>query len=148
MKKEFTPFAQRLRELRKEAHMTQVQMAQALGLERSTYAYYEIGTTTPAYFILGRIAAIFRVSLEYLIGTQEDKQYMRLAEPPALMRVPGAEGLAGLTPEEQSFMVMFRQFDAGQRAALLAYSLRLVQALGEKKQIAPEEQDDLSARKP
>ena len=42
---------QNLKKFRKEAHFSQEQIAQQLGVNRATYTYYETGKTTPAWRI-------------------------------------------------------------------------------------------------
>ena len=42
---------QNLKKFRKEAHFSQGQIAQQLGVNRATYTYYETGKTTPAWRI-------------------------------------------------------------------------------------------------
>ena len=43
-----TKFSLVLRQCRENAGLTQKQVSDALGVERSTYAYYETGTTRPS----------------------------------------------------------------------------------------------------
>ena len=62
-KKKRTALGNRLRTLRRYNGMTQ--------LERSSYAYYEIGTTEPDLHTLIEIATIFRVSTDFLLGRGE-----------------------------------------------------------------------------
>ncbi len=40
-------FANRLRQRRMDLHFTQAEMATMLGIERSSYTYYEMGKTQP-----------------------------------------------------------------------------------------------------
>ena len=65
-------FAERLRVLRGNSGMTQWQIAQALNISRSAYAYYETGATRPDFDTLTRLAQIFRVSTDYLLGASPD----------------------------------------------------------------------------
>lgn len=67
-------FAERLRVLRGNSGMTQWQIAQALNISRSAYAYYETGATRPDFDTLTRLAQIFRVSTDYLLGVDENVQ--------------------------------------------------------------------------
>ena len=63
--------ASRLRLLRKERHMTQEEVASALALQRSTYAYYETGRTMPKLGNLIRMAEFFGVTTDFLIGKSD-----------------------------------------------------------------------------
>ena len=46
---------QNLKKFRKEAHFSQEQIAQQLGVNRATYTYYETGKTTPSVEDLYRL---------------------------------------------------------------------------------------------
>ena len=63
--------ASRLRLLRRERHMTQEQVASALTLQRSTYAYYETGRTMPKLGNLIRLAELFGVTTDFLVGKSD-----------------------------------------------------------------------------
>lgn len=65
--KSLSIFAQRLRQLRRANGLTQQKLAECLGLQRSTYAYYESGKTTPSFDTLRKIALVYGVSVDYLI---------------------------------------------------------------------------------
>lgn len=57
-----------LKLLRKEHNWTQQDVADMLGIERSTYTRYETGATEPNFDILERLSQIFDVSTDILIG--------------------------------------------------------------------------------
>lgn len=61
-------FSQRLRFFRKEDGSTQQEIANILGIDRSTYAYYELGKTEPSIKKLCKLAELFEISLDTLIG--------------------------------------------------------------------------------
>lgn len=65
-------FRARLRRLRRLHSMTQQEVADYLHLERSSYSYYEVGKTEPDLDTLDRIATLFQVSTDYLLGRKED----------------------------------------------------------------------------
>lgn len=58
----------RFREIRIRNHLTQKQMAERLGVQKSVVCYYEHGERFPSYDVLLRIASIFHVSTDYLLG--------------------------------------------------------------------------------
>ena len=62
----------RLKELRKEANLTQEQLAEKLGLKYFNIGDWERGKCEPCIADLIRLAQIFRVSVDYLIGNTED----------------------------------------------------------------------------
>jgi len=60
-----------IRKLRREKELTQQQVADYLGIERSTYAYYESGRTRLNIDVLVRLAHFYKVSYAALIGKPE-----------------------------------------------------------------------------
>ncbi|MBR5134129.1 MAG: helix-turn-helix transcriptional regulator [Clostridia bacterium] len=61
-------FSLRLIALRKARNMTQEDVAKALGLNRSTYTCYEIGTSSPSIATLRALAEMYDVSVDYLLA--------------------------------------------------------------------------------
>lgn len=61
-------FSERLRELRKSAGITQRQIAARLNISQQSYARYESGTGEPNLETLAKIAEIFDVTADYLLG--------------------------------------------------------------------------------
>lgn len=61
----------RLTMLRKQAHMSQLDLARALCVSASTIGMYEQGRRTPDLDILIRMSHLFDVSLDYLITGNE-----------------------------------------------------------------------------
>jgi bacteriophage CI repressor helix-turn-helix domain len=66
-------FAGRLKELRKEANLTQVELAKRLGIGQSSYADWERGKKKPTQENLVKIAQVLNVSIDYLVGNSEEK---------------------------------------------------------------------------
>lgn len=66
-------FAERLKELRKQAHLTQVELAKRLGIGQSSYADWERGKKKPTQENLVKIAQVLNVSIDYLVGNSEEK---------------------------------------------------------------------------
>lgn len=61
-------FAERLKELRKQAHLTQVELAKRLGIGQSSYADWERGKKKPTQENLVKISQVLNVSIDYLVG--------------------------------------------------------------------------------
>lgn len=57
--------------LRQKSGLTQQQMADELGLSRSTIGMYESGEREPGFEILESIADFFNVDMNYLIGKKD-----------------------------------------------------------------------------
>lgn len=59
----------RLKIARKRAGMTQQQVAAAIGVNQNTYSYWENGKTKIDNITLTKLAALFKVSTDYLLAT-------------------------------------------------------------------------------
>ncbi len=64
-------FKQKIRELRIEKGLSQVEFAKQLGFGKSTINDWEVKGTEPCYNTLVKIADFFAVSLDYLLGRKE-----------------------------------------------------------------------------
>lgn len=62
---------QRLKKFRETAGLTQQQVADVLNLDRSTYAYYEAGKTTPDIKSVSKLVKIFNVTYYDLVGEED-----------------------------------------------------------------------------
>lgn len=63
-------FAERLKNLRKERKVTQVQLASYLGFFHSAVVKWESGQCEPSFETLVKIAKYFNVSVDYLLGIE------------------------------------------------------------------------------
>lgn len=61
----------KLRELRKEKGLSQLQLALALNTNQNTISRYETGEREPGIAELIKIADFFDVSVDYLIGRRD-----------------------------------------------------------------------------
>lgn len=66
-------FSERLKNLRKQAHLTQVDVAEKLGISQPAYASWERGIKKPTQENLVKIAQVLNVSIDYLVGNLEEK---------------------------------------------------------------------------
>ena len=67
-------FSYRLTVLLDENNMTQTQLAKKIGTSNVTICRYLTGERTPRIDVLTKIAYVFNVSLDYLLGLSEDKK--------------------------------------------------------------------------
>lgn len=65
--------AKRLFLTRKKRGLTQIEIANRLGIPRTTYNGYELGNNEPNFKTLVRIADFLDVSVDYLLGREEEK---------------------------------------------------------------------------
>lgn len=61
-------FATKLRQLRIAKHLRQDQVAALIGVNKSAISAYENELRQPSYAILVRLASLYRVSTDYLLG--------------------------------------------------------------------------------
>ena len=67
-------FGNRLKELRQRAGMTQKQLAEKLGVTSSVVSYYELSERNPAPDVVVKLASIFHVTADYLLGIEHDNR--------------------------------------------------------------------------
>lgn len=66
-------FGNRLKELRTKAGLMQKQLANQLGVTASVVSYYELSERSPSPEVLVKLARIFHVSTDYLLGIQRSE---------------------------------------------------------------------------
>lgn len=69
--KNMTTFPKRLLELRKQHNLTQRDVASYLSIAQPSYIRYENGMAEPTLDNLSRLADLFDVSSDYLIGRSD-----------------------------------------------------------------------------
>jgi len=101
-------FAQNLRKYRKGNRLSQQQVADAVGIDRSTYAYYELGHSVPRIDTAVKLARLFNVAFNSFAGAEKhiekpssDFHYLKL------------------TPTEQSIIIRIRLLSPAQKKDLL-----------------------------
>ena len=65
-------FGHTLKELRIQNGMTQQQLATQIGVSKSVVSYYELQERIPSPEILIKLASIFHVSSDYLLGIEKN----------------------------------------------------------------------------
>ena len=63
--------AERMKELRLEKKMKQAEVAKAIGVSTTAYCNYEYGNRDPQTEVLVRLAKLYHVSTDYLLGVNE-----------------------------------------------------------------------------
>jgi transcriptional regulator with XRE-family HTH domain len=110
---DLSPFALRLRTLRKQAHMRQEDVAKMLNLTRTAYTKYENDHAKPEQSRLVSLAELFGVSVDFLLGKETDESTPALADPTA------PTVTVELTPREQELLTAFRRLTPAQQDTLL-----------------------------
>lgn len=67
-------FGSKLKELRTQNGLTQQQLATQLGVTKSVVSFYERQERTPSPDILRKLAAVFHVSSDFLLGIDTVKR--------------------------------------------------------------------------
>ena len=66
-------FGKKLRTLRTQAGMTQAELAKRLNITKSVVSYYELQERTPSPDVIIKLADIFHVSTDFLLGVNHNK---------------------------------------------------------------------------
>ena len=100
--------ALRLRQLREEKRVNQIDIAQHLNITREAYSMYETGKRQMNYESLDLLADYFGVSVDYLLGRKEDSPKQDEAEllrKYALLDERGRASVNALLEHEVSVML-------------------------------------------
>lgn len=63
----------RIRELREDRDLRQIDVSVATGIDQRTLSNYETGKTNPDSYAICKLADYFNVSADYLIGREDDR---------------------------------------------------------------------------
>lgn len=69
-------FGERLKKMRLQEGMTQQQLAERLGVTKSVVSYYELQERYPSPEILVKLASIFHVSTDFLLGLTKSESIL------------------------------------------------------------------------
>ena len=107
--------ASQLKKMRRKNGLTQRQVADYLHMDRSTYAYYEIGQTKPTIELLIDLSHLYNVKLSTLLG---DLPAEEVGEATGML-------FSQLKFDEQKLVILFRSGSAAQREAVLGRAKEL-----------------------
>ena len=102
-------FGERLRALRMQTRLTQQAVADHLQIHRTAYTKYETGVVTPDHQGLVSLAALYGVTVDYLLG-REDGEITVTDTNGEKMR---------LSLQEQQLLQMFRQLNYAEQQDLV-----------------------------
>lgn len=111
-----------LTKLRKNAHLSQQQVADILKINRSTYAYYETGKSKPKLPTLKKLAAIYGVSVDELLnqgGTGDNE--LSVSETPYDSGWHADTQVSALSDFEQAVLLKLRLMNRAQKEKLLDF---------------------------
>jgi len=98
-------FSERLKQLRDEKDMSREELAGHLGMSYSTIAKYETGNRFPDQQTLLKIADIFDVSIDYLLGKSDYRKPLPQTVAPYL-----PEGFDELSPEAKEEIMIIVEY--------------------------------------
>ena len=132
-------FAQRLKQLRTENHMTQVQLAEKLGVSKGTVAMWETDKRSPSFEMLAEMTNLFDRRMDYILGYSDDASSPK----------PTEEDIdqMGRWAAEESFyetIMAYLQLDDYGKAAVEALISNELQRCREQESTFPEENFRLS----
>ena len=64
-------FSENLKKARRDARMTQAEVAKIVGVAKNTYCNWELGTREPNILKIKALAKLFGVSVDYLVGFEK-----------------------------------------------------------------------------
>ena len=67
-------YYRRIRDLREDSDLTQMQIAQAINVTQRSYSYYETGNRCIPVEMLIRLADYYDTSIDYLVGRTDRKE--------------------------------------------------------------------------
>lgn len=105
--------SKRLRQIRIEHKMTQQNIADVLGIDRTTYTFYETGVTKPSLVTLTKLADIYNVTVGYLLGVEKNNPELR-AQPEdfdADTQLQSNDPIGLLNREEKIILMCYRVLD-------------------------------------
>lgn len=88
-------------QLRKQNNYSQADLAKKVGISRTIVGNYERNTNTPSIDILVKIAHVFNVSIDYLIGEGQLSSY----DKEVLKRIEDIESLDQETRKNLFFLI-------------------------------------------
>lgn len=88
----------KIRELRKQKGLTQTQLADELNVEFSNVSKWELGKNDPSKELIAKMAKLFNVSIEYLLGITDTPTPDTL--PTATVKIPLLGNIAAGQPIE------------------------------------------------
>lgn len=116
-----------LREYREAAGLKQQQVADAVGVKRSAYAYYETGQSSPKLKTLTRLAKIYNLTVdELLAGAEYDdtgvlKAKLPDGDPEYDTGRKTSDKFNQLTEFEKSVLLKVRLMDFDEKEKLIKY---------------------------
>jgi len=105
-----------LKHVRLEHNLKQKDIAEAIGIDRSTYSYYETGKTNIPIETMCALSKIYNVTIGYLIGKEANNPELRER---ANMVSSGVDPIAMLKKDEQLLLMYYRLAEDASKKEIL-----------------------------
>lgn len=115
-----------LKKVRKEHKLTQQDIADVLGIDRSTYTFYETGKTSPSITTLHKLSNIYNVSMGYLAGFEDNHPELKSRHMSTVVSASEVDPIAYLTKDEQLMLMCYRIAQGDKKQEILKYIKNLV----------------------
>ena len=121
----------RLRAIRKEHGLTQQNIADVLGVDRTTYTVYEGGSITPSPATLVKLSQIYNVTVGYLIGVEENHPELRkIPDEKQREKLLSSDPISLLKKEEKELLLYFRVISDEEKRKIIDEMKTLAQRSG------------------
>ena len=103
----------KLRRCRKNCGLSQQQVADTLGINRTTYTYYESGRFEPSLTTISKLAQIFCVDVSQLLPREAPASQLKDATQDII------NPIYSLTKDEQNLLLAFRLLNDTEKSKIL-----------------------------
>lgn len=112
-------FSERLKKIRKACGLSQAEVAQALGVERTTYTYYELGQHEPNIARIKDIAKLFNMDVAALLGENDEFVGNFMLADEGVEYGEPFDRLNELKKDEIMLLLYYRRLDKSKQAKLV-----------------------------
>lgn len=120
--------SEKIKILRTKSGVTQQHIASILGVDRSTYTYYELGKTVPNWSMIKRIAKVFKISPYNLL--EDDNKYIASDISSSSKR---RSNLYDLSNQEKKLVLSLRSLPEDERKKIMKSIDKILKTLENKK---------------
>lgn len=113
--------SEQLKIIRKANKFTQQGLADAIGIERSTYASYETGRNKPDVILLSKIAKVFDVSSDFILEIDTTVPLNMEDIPVQYKKKSGNKLVSTLSKEEKSVLAKYRLLSDNKKTELVDF---------------------------
>ena len=103
----------RIKELRMQAGLTQLDLATKIGLNQTAVGKYERGQLEPSLETLKKLSSIFECSIDYIIGYSDDF---------GAISIQKEKPVAALKPDEQELLDIYHALEREHQSQILEYA--------------------------